>query len=58
MIDSSIVKKENGPGSYDLETADLHHKSMHVVDWSRNTIKRFKTEKNKNPGPGQYEVAP
>lgn len=29
---------------------------MHVVDWSKNTIKRFKTEKNKNPGPGQYDT--
>jgi hypothetical protein len=28
---------------------------MHVVDWSKNTAKRFKTEKNKNPGPGQYD---
>lgn len=31
---------------------------MNIVDWSRNTIKRFKTEKSKTPGPGQYEVLP
>jgi hypothetical protein len=30
---------------------------MHVVDWSRNTVKRFKNEKNRNPGPGQYDTS-
>lgn len=42
FIDSSIIKKENGPGSYNIDEP-LHNKSMHIVDWSRDTIKRFKT---------------
>jgi hypothetical protein len=58
FIDSSITKKDHGPGSYDPDnvTEYYHNKSMHVVDWSRSTNKRFKSQKSKNPGPGYYAV--
>jgi hypothetical protein len=58
FIDSSIKKRNEGPGSYNIESAtDLCKKrNSYVVDWSRNKAKRFQNKKNKNPGPGSYEV--
>ena len=55
-VDSSIKKKNHGPGSYNIESAsELCRKtSGKVVDWSRCTVNRFKQKKNKNPGPGAY----
>ena len=56
FIDSSIKKKENGPGSYNIEGFTHLNKGNHVVDWSRNTANRFRHQKDKNPGPGSYSV--
>jgi hypothetical protein len=57
-IDSSINKKNQGPGSYNIESAiELCKKrNSHMVDWSKSNDTRFKQKKNRNPGPGAYEV--
>jgi len=58
FIDNSITKKNEGPGSYNIESAtDLcKRRTSYVVDWSKNKGKRFNNKKNRNPGPGSYEV--
>ena len=58
-IDPTFAKKNQGPGSYNIESAtDLCKKrnSAKVVDWSRNTEQRFHQGRNKTPGPGSYSV--
>lgn len=53
-IDRDIVMKDHGPGSYDVGSDK--RKNANVVDWSKSNVKRFKHKKDKNPGPGSYEV--
>jgi hypothetical protein len=55
-MDSSIIKKVNGPGSYNISNPNNVGKGINVVDWSRNTVQRFKSQKNKYPGPGSYTI--
>lgn len=58
FVDPSLRKKGEGPGSYNIESAQslCKKRNSSVVDWSRSTGKRFYNKKNKNPGPGAYEV--
>ena len=58
FIDSSIMKRNNGPGSYNIEsmTDVSKKKSGSVVDWSRSAQSRFSKVKDKNPGPGSYSL--
>ena len=58
FIDRAIAKRQQGPGSYDLEagTDIIKKRYASVTDWSRSTGKRFARQKNKTPGPGAYQV--
>lgn len=58
FIEKSIKKREKGPGTYNIESSNelCKKRSANVVDWSKNTTNRFKNKKNKNPGPGAYQV--
>jgi hypothetical protein len=57
FVDPSIVKKDQGPGSYNIETASEKCKKRNasVVDWSKVSGGRFRQKRNRNPGPGAYE---
>ena len=58
FIDPTIVKKDGGPGSYNIDNSDdlMRKRNASVVDWSKNHEGRFHKRKTKTPGPGSYEV--